>query len=128
MSTKEVADRFYELCSKGEYHEAMQELYADDARHVEAVEFPGAPYPRVLEGKGALLDMSTKWMANTEVHSSEVTRPLVNDEHFVCEMTIDATSKEGPMAGQRHKMSETCLYTVKDGKIAEAKFFYSMDC
>jgi len=29
------------------------------------------------------------------------------------------------MANQRMNMSETALYTVKNGKITEGKFFYS---
>jgi predicted ester cyclase len=41
-------------------------------------------------------------------------------------MKMDATQNAGPMAGVRMDMSEQCLYTVKNGKIAEAKFFYSM--
>jgi predicted ester cyclase len=44
---------------------------------------------------------------------------------FVVPMTMDCTSNEGPMAGQRMNMSETALYTVKNGKITEGKFFYS---
>lgn len=102
----------------------MRELYADNARHVEAMEMPGSPYKRITEGKTALLKMSEAWNRSTTVHSSHVGKPLVNGDQFVCTMTIDCTSSEGPMAGQRMTMSETCLYTVKDSKITEAKFFY----
>ena len=40
-------------------------------------------------------------------------------------MSIDCTASAGPMANQRMKMSEIGLYTVKNGKITEGKFFYS---
>jgi hypothetical protein len=112
------------MCSVGKHHEAMQELYADNARHVEAMEFPGSPYKRVTEGKPNLLKMSEQWGKTTTVHSMSCGQPLVNGDQFICEMSMDCTSSEGPMAGQRMQMTEYCLYTVKDGKITEARFFY----
>lgn len=124
MDTNQVAIRLHELCNKGQYHEAMQELYADNARHVEAMEMPGSPYKRVTEGKPALLKMSEHWMKTNTVHSASCGMPMVNGDQFVCEMKMDVTCGDGPMAGQRMEMQEVCLYTVSNGKIAEAKFFY----
>lgn len=126
MTTQQVADRLVEMCNTGKYHEALVELYADNARHVEAMAMPGSPYGRITEGKAALIAMSEHWGKTTTVHACHTGKPLVNDDQFVCEMSLDCTSSEGPMAGQRMKMSEICLYTVKSGKITEAKFFYSM--
>jgi len=123
-TSQDVANRFHELCSAGKYHEAMQELYADNARHVEAMEMPGCN--RINEGKKKLLEMSEQWMKVTTIHIASCSKPIVNGDQFVCEMALDVTSSEGPMAGQRHTMSETCLYTIKDGKIVEAKFFYAV--
>lgn len=124
--THAVANRLYELCSEGKYQEAMQELYADDATHVEAMEMPGSPYGRVISGKATLLKMGEEWMKDSEIHAAHCGKPLVNGDQFVCDMSLDVTHKSGPMAGQRMNMSETCLYTVRNGKISEAKFFYGM--
>lgn len=123
-STQAVAERLVQLCSTGRHHEAMSELYADDARHVEAMEMPGAPYKRVMEGKRTLLEKSEHWGKTTTVHSASCGTPLVNGDQFLVEMAMDCTSNEGPMAGQRMQMREQALYTVRDGRIAEAKFFY----
>lgn len=122
--TATVANRFHELCSTGKFEDAMRELYADSARHVEAMSMPGCP--SVSEGKAKLLAMAEAWNRSTTIHSASVGKPLVNGDQFACEMTIDCTSSEGPMAGQRHKMHEICIYTVKDGRITEGKFFYAM--
>jgi ketosteroid isomerase-like protein len=122
MSTSAVANRLAELCRVGKYHEAMLELYADDARHIEGMEMPGCP--RIVEGKPALLKLSEHFGKTVEVHSSSVGTPLINGEQFIVEMGMDCTHGEGPMAGQRMNMSEQCLYTVKNGRITEAKFFY----
>ncbi len=125
-TTAAVAKRFHELCSSGRSHEAMQELYAENARHVEAMEMPGSPYKRITEGKANLVKMSEEWAKDTIIHGGTCGKPLINGDQFVCDMSIDCTHKSGPMAGRRVQMSETCLYTVHHGKITEAKFFYSM--
>ena len=121
-STASVASRLVELCSAGEWHTAIHDLYGDDARHVEAMEAPG--FPRVTTGKPAVLAAAERWSKNTTVHSCSVGMPLVNGDQFLVEMKLDCTSHEGPMAGQRMQMAEQCLYTVRDGLIREAKFFY----
>ncbi|MBK8915285.1 MAG: nuclear transport factor 2 family protein [Phycisphaerales bacterium] len=126
-ATQKVADRFYELCNAGKFDDAMKELYADDARHLEAMEMPGSPYKRVTSGKPELLRMSEHWCRTTTVHSSWVGRPLVNDDQFLIEFKMEVTCSEGPMAGMRMPMAEHALYTVKNGKISEARFFYSCD-
>lgn len=123
-ATEKVAARLVELCSAGRYMDAMQELYADDAAHVEVMEVPGSPFQRVTRGKRSLVQKGEWWMDNVTVHSQSVGRPLVNGDQFLIEMTMDCTMNAGPMAGQRMQMAEQCLYTVRDGKISEAKFFY----
>lgn len=125
-ATDRTARKLVDLCRVGNHHEAMQELYADNARHVEAMDpMPGSPYKRVMEGKANLLKMSEHWAKTTTVHSATTSDPSVNGDQFVCQMTMDCTQSEGPMAGQRMQMSEFCVYTTNnDGKITEAKFFY----
>lgn len=122
QATQKVADRLVALCSTGKHFEALTELYADNARHVEAMEGPGCE--RITEGKAKLIQKAEHWAKTTTVHGGTCGKPLVNGDQFVCQMTLDCTSSEGPMAGQRMNMSETCLYTVKNGKITEGKFFY----
>jgi len=117
-----VAKRLVELCSTGKYQEAMKELYADDARHVEAMAMPGSE--RIIEGKANLLKKGEHFAKTTTVHGASCGQPVINGDQFICEMKLDCTSSEGPMAGQRMEMAEQCLYTVKNGKISEAKFFY----
>ena len=122
QATQKVADRLYTLVHEGKNEDAIKELYADNCRHVEAMEGPGCP--RVTEGKPALLKMAEKFHTTTTIHDASIQKPIVNGDQFVCQMGLDCTASEGPMAGQRMKMSETALYTVKNGKITEAKFFY----
>jgi hypothetical protein len=47
----------------------------------------------------------------------------VNGDDFTVRFKMDITVKE---TGQRITMDEVALYRLKDGKIAEERFFYSM--
>ncbi len=123
QATQKVADRLAALCSTGKNLDALKELYADSARHVEVMEAPWCP--RITEGKANLLKKAEQFHKSTTVHGASCAKPIVNGDQFICAMSLDCTSGEGPMAGQRMNMSETALYTVKNGKITEAKFFYS---
>jgi len=125
-ATIACANRLTELCGAGKYHEAMVELYAEDARHVEAMEMPGSPYKRVMEGKGTLLKMSEQFGKVNTIHGATCGKPSFNGDQFICQMSLDMTCGDGPMAGQRMNMTEFCLYTVRDGKITEARFFYGL--
>lgn len=119
-----VGEKLCELCDTGRFEEALRDLYADNARHVEAMAMPGCD--AIIEGKANIIKKSEEFSKATTIHAASCSKPLVNGDQFVCEMMIDCTHTDGPMAGQRMKMTETCLYTVKDGKITEAKFFYPM--
>jgi hypothetical protein len=121
--TDTLAARFYELASTGQNETIMREMYADDCKHVEAMEMPGCP--RITSGKPALIEKAIKFKQSITVHGGTCSKPMVNGDQFICEMTMDCTANDGPMAGQRMNMREYCLYTTKNGKITEARFFYN---
>lgn len=123
QATQRIADRFVELVSAGKNLEAIRELYADNARHVEVMDAPWCP--RITDGKASVTQRAEQFASSTIIHAATIGKPIVNGDQFVCPMTLDCTAKEGPMANQRMNMSETALYTVKNGKITEGKFFYS---
>ncbi len=122
LATERVARRLTELCAAGKHEQAMTELYAENARHVEVMDAPWCP--RLIEGKAAVMKKGEEFAKGTTVHAQSCSAPLVNGDQFVCTMTMDCTASQGPMAGQRMNISETALYTVKNGKIVEGKFFY----
>jgi ketosteroid isomerase-like protein len=78
----------------------------------------------VTTGKEAVKNMTRQWEESVEeVHSSYCSDPIVADNHFSIVMDIDATYKERG----RMRISEICVYEVKDGKIIADEFFYRTD-
>ena len=70
---------------------------------------------------GAVKAPGVWWHANHEVHSVKVKGPCVHGQQFLLQFTMDVT----PKGGARIQMDEMGLYSVQDGKIVEARFFYS---
>ena len=125
-TTKAVGTRLVELCAQGQHRRAIEELYADDAKAVEAV--AGGPQGRETIGKENLL-AGSDWFFNAfEIHDASIDGPYPCDDEFICFMSIDLTAKEGPTAGQRMQMKEAARYQVRDGKIVKSIFYYDPGC
>jgi ketosteroid isomerase-like protein len=120
VNTMAIAKKMVELNRQGRGHEIL-ELYAQDAVSVEAGAPPGTQ--REAKGLDAIRKKGEWWFANHEVHSFTVTGPWPHDDRFIVGYQIDVTNKP---SGQRIKMEEAALYTVRDGKIVREEFFYDM--
>jgi ketosteroid isomerase-like protein len=116
MSTAEIAHQFTAALKAGKFEEA-ERFWSDDVVSYEAQEGP----MREVRGREAVHGKGEWWTANHDVHSFEAEGPYVNGDLFALRFKIDVTPKA---TGQRTKMDEIGLYTVKDGKIVEERFFY----
>jgi limonene-1,2-epoxide hydrolase len=118
MTTQQIANRLAELCRKGDFEAAQQELYAADAVSIEPYATP--EFEKEVKGLDKINEKSEKFMSMTEeVHSVEISTPLVAGNAFVFVLKMDITMK-GP---GRMNIEELCVYEVKDGKIVLEQFF-----
>ncbi len=116
MTTQDIANDLVALCKTGDFATPGEKYWADDVRSIEAMG-EGA----VSEGKAAARAKGEWWSGAHEVHGVEVEGPYVNGDQFVVRFKMDVTVKE---SGQRMTMDEMAVYSLKDGKIAEERFFY----
>lgn len=116
-TVKETAEAFTALLREGKHIEAANAFNAPDIVSLEAMEGPMA----VCRGTAELKAKSDWWYANHEVHGGTVQGPFVTGEQFLVEFELDFTMKA---TGQRIQSKEWGLYTVRDGKISEERFFY----
>ena len=120
MNTLEVAKKWQEMCQQGKNIECIEELYADN---ITSKEMPGVPYGEVISGKKEVLEKSKQWLDDViEFHSREISDPVVAGNHFTSKMSFDVTFK----SRGRQQMEEVCVFEVKDGKITNEQFFYTM--
>jgi ketosteroid isomerase-like protein len=118
MKTKEIAEKLVAYCRKAKWADAQNELYAADAVSIEPYATPA--FTKETKGLPAILEKGRKFDAMIEeMHSLTVSEPLVADSSFAMSMSLDVTMKGQP----RMKMSELCVYLVKDGKIVSEQFY-----
>lgn len=113
---QELAEDLVAMCKAGRFDAAGEKYWADDVVSLE----PTADDMARTQGKDGVKAKGDWWSANHEIHSVEVEGPYVHGEQFVVRFKMDLT----PKGGQRMQMDEVGLYTVRNGKIAEERFFY----
>jgi hypothetical protein len=98
--------------------DAINRLYSPN---VESVEPIGTDeMPAVMNGIDAIRQKNQWWIDNNVVHSAEAHGPFTGEDQFAVHYVFDTTFKP---TGERKRMEEMALYTVKDGQVAREQFF-----
>ncbi len=118
MTTQQIANRLVELCREGEFEKAQKELFSEDAISIEPEASAG--FEKETKGLNAILEKGHLWSQMVEeTHGGSVSEPLIAGNAFAVDLVMDITMK----GKGRSKMTELCVYQVKDGKIASEQFF-----
>lgn len=118
MTTAAIANRLVEACREGDFEGVQKELYAQDAVSIEP--HGTGDFEKETHGLDAILEKGRKWAEMVEeMHGATVSDPLLADQSFAVTMTMDVTMK----GRGRGKMTELCIYHVKDGKVVSEQFF-----
>jgi len=120
MTVAEIAHDLVAICKTGDFATPGQKYWADDVVSVEA----GGPagMDPASHGKAAAIAKGEWWTNAHTVNGAEVHGPYINGDQFTVRFVMDVTVKD---SGERHTMDEIALYTIKNGKIAEERFFYA---
>lgn len=117
METKEIASRLKELCDKGDFTTALNELFAEDAVSIEPYAAMG--FEKETKGLANIHKKGELWHSMVEeTHGISISEPIVAGNAFALSMSMDVTMK----GRGRNTMSELCVYKVKDGKIVSEEF------
>ena len=120
MTVTEIAADFAALCNEGKFDDAGEKYWSADIVSVEPGAAPGGD--PAAHGIDAVRAKGVWWYDNHEIHSVEAQGPYVNADQFIIRFKMDVTMKA---SGVRMQMDEDALYTVRDGKIVEERFFYA---
>jgi ketosteroid isomerase-like protein len=121
MTVSEIAHDLVALCKTGDFTTPGEKYWSEDVVSVEAGAPPGMD--PASHGKSAAAAKGEWWANAHQVNSTEVHGPYINGDQFTVRFHMDVTVKE---TGAKMVMDEIALYTIKDGKIAEERFFYAM--
>ena len=123
MSIQTLAHQFVEMCNQGKNFDVMEAMYSPDIVSVEA---DGKEW----KGKQPVIQKSRDWAKVNTFHGEQARGPYFGGPanaasgQFAVHFTLDVTRNS---TGQRTKLEEVALYTVKDGKITREQFFYEGD-
>lgn len=117
MSIDQIAKDFTKAVAEDREAD-YQAMWHDDIVSME----PGDGPMSHVKGREQLLEKHKWWNENAQMHSFEMSGPFVVGEQFAVNYSMDVT-----MMGERSQSSEIAIYTVKDGKIAEERFFYGAE-
>ena len=120
-SIASVAQELVALCRARRNLDAIDKLYSPKIVSIEPM--GNETMPAEMTGLDAIRGKNQWWFENNEIHSAEVTGPFVGEGQFAVQYTYETTFKP---SGQRVRMSEMALYTVKDGKIVREQFYYNV--
>ncbi len=115
MNAHELGTKLVEMYNAGKHEEIAAELYSPAIKSYEA---DGS----LSEGTEGLKKKYEWWEGNFELHGTKMKGPFPHGADKVAVVIwMDTTHKA---SGQRSEMEEVAVYDVKDGKIAEERFFY----
>lgn len=118
MIVEQVASRLAEYCRKEEFSLAQKELYANEAISIEPYAIPG--FEKETRGLAALMEKDRKFSSMVESrYGTSVSAPIITGNVFAFVLTMDLKIK----GRDREKITELCVYHVKDGKIISEQFF-----
>lgn len=118
-ATEAVARELVDFCRAGRNLDAVAKLYSPDIVSVETMDYEGMPARST--GIDAIRRKNEWWYDTFEVHSHESEGPYLNGDQFTVKHSYDATNKR---TGDHRRSTEIALYTVKNGKVVEERFFH----
>lgn len=120
MDMKEIAQELVAGCRDRREVENLDELYAQDAVSVEAVDNGRG---RTAKGLDAIKDKHAWWNKAMEVQDAKVSDPMYHGEdRFAVYFDIKAKEVE---SGSAFEIKEVAIYHVDRGKITREEFFYA---
>jgi hypothetical protein len=116
METIRIANDLIAMFRQGKFLEAGERYWADDVLSIEPMTGDMAR----LRGKAAARAKGEWWVGAHEVHGVEIQGPYVNGDQCIIRFVMDLTVRE---TAKRSTLDELGIYTLKQGKIVEEKFF-----
>lgn len=121
MTTKEMANKYYELACRNEYVEIQNEYYDDNVISTEPEHAASKGMQIITRGKAAVMAKGEAFRESREtLHSQSCSEPLVAGDFFSVVLKRDITFKNTP----RVLLEEIGIFQVKDDKIISEQFFY----
>lgn len=117
MTNQEVATRLVALLREGKFFDVYDELFHEDAHHIE----PQSEHFSDVKGVAAIKAKDAAMGEHIDaIESMEVGDAIVASKHIAIPYQLSAKLKDGNSIN----LDEIIVYEVSDGKIISEQFFY----
>ncbi|WP_299216094.1 nuclear transport factor 2 family protein [uncultured Aquimarina sp.] len=117
MTNKEVGDKLVELLRQGQFETVYDELFHNDAHHIEpqSEQFADIKGVKAIKAKDAAMAENIVGMEGMEVGNAIVAKNYIAIPY---KMTVNLKD------GNTWPLDEIIVYKVENGKILSEEFFY----
>jgi len=119
-SIADVARDFTAMLRQGQFVAARERFWAEDIRIIEPHDLPGGIAADV-SGIEAAREKTVRWFGSRCVHDLSIDGPFVTGNQFA--LFIDMMIATLP-SGADQPFTEIAVFTVRDGRISEERYFY----
>ena len=117
MNAQALAKDLKQMLERQDYETAYNNLFSEQVENVEVT-----PTDNIsTKGRQACIEKNRMWYDLMEIHSMQISEPLIADCCFVLKCTSDVTNRK---TGKRMQLEELAVYTTKDNKITREMFFH----
>ncbi len=120
MTIEHLARDFANLLLSGNQVEAARKYWSNDIVRIEPARWP-AGQPRQVTGYAAAHARLLEWIAVSDAGELAIDGPFVTGDVFALFLDMEISV---PATGKREPFSEIAIFTVRDDKIIEERYFY----
>lgn len=120
VSITDVARDFTDMLRQGQFVAAGERFWAADVRSIEPHDLPGGIAAEIL-GIEAARAKTVRWFGSRHIHDLSIDGPFVTGDQFA--LFLDMMIAGKPSEGDQ-PFTEIAVFTVRDGKISEERYFY----
>jgi hypothetical protein len=119
-SITDIARDFTCMLRQGEFVAARERYWAADVRSIEPHDLPGGIAAEV-SGFEAARAKTVRWFVSRRVRDVSIDGPFVTGDQFALFLDMMIA---GQPNGVPEPFTEIAVFTVRDGRISEERFFY----
>ncbi|WP_411290304.1 SnoaL-like domain-containing protein [Sphingorhabdus sp.] len=119
-SITDIARDFTSMLRQGQFVAARERYWAADVRSIEPHDLPDGIKAEVL-GFDAARAKTVRWFVSRKVRDVTIDGPFVTGNQFALFLDMMIA---GQPNGFAEPFTEIAIFTVRDGRISEERFFY----
>jgi hypothetical protein len=117
---QDVARDFTFMLRQGQFIAARERFCAADIRSIEPHDLPGG-IPAAVSGIEDARAKNVRWFGTRHIHDLSIDGPFVTGNQFALFLDMMIA---GQTSGGDQPFTEIAIFTVRDGRICEERYFY----